>query len=50
MLAMRLRQIFQEYAQRFLRDRRANALPMFAITALPMLYLTGMGIDYTLAA
>lgn len=47
---MRLRQIFQEYAQRFLRDRRANALPMFAITALPMLYLTGMGIDYTLAA
>ena len=31
------------------QDHRASALPMFAAAALPMVYLTGMGIDYSLA-
>lgn len=36
--------------QSLARDRRANVLPIFAIAAIPIVYLTGMGIDYSLAA
>jgi Flp pilus assembly protein TadG len=32
-----------------LRDCRASALPMFVLAAVPVLYLTGMAVDYTLA-
>jgi Flp pilus assembly protein TadG len=34
----------------FSHDSWANALPIFAIAAVPIIYLTGMGIDYSLAA
>jgi Flp pilus assembly protein TadG len=40
-----IRQLFHNLWQ----DHRASALPMFAAAALPMVYLTGMGIDYSLA-
>jgi Flp pilus assembly protein TadG len=34
----------------FVRDCRANALPIFVLAAIPIVYLTGMGVDYSLAA
>jgi Flp pilus assembly protein TadG len=42
---MRVSQKLKEFA----RDCRANALPIFALAAIPIVYLTGMGIDYALA-
>jgi Flp pilus assembly protein TadG len=34
----------------FARDERANVAIIFAASALPIIFLTGMGIDYTLAS
>jgi Flp pilus assembly protein TadG len=34
----------------FIRDCRANVVPIFALAAIPIMYLTGMGIDYALAS
>jgi Flp pilus assembly protein TadG len=35
---------------RFLREAKANVATIFALAAVPMLFLTGMGIDYGFAA
>jgi Flp pilus assembly protein TadG len=40
------RKLFED----FIQHHGASALPMFAAAAIPMVYLTGMGVDYTLAA
>jgi Flp pilus assembly protein TadG len=40
------RKLFED----FIQHSGASALPMFAAAAIPMVYLTGMGVDYTLAA
>ena len=34
---------------RFIKDRRANVAMIFAVAAVPVTFLTGMGVDYTLA-
>ncbi len=36
--------------RQFLRDKRANISIMFALAALPLVFVTGMGVDYTSAA
>jgi Flp pilus assembly protein TadG len=33
----------------FIKDRRANVAIIFAVAAVPVTFLTGMGVDYTLA-
>lgn len=36
--------------RRFFRETKANVAVIFALASIPMLYLTGMGIDYGMAA
>jgi Flp pilus assembly protein TadG len=36
--------------RQFLRDKRANISIIFALSALPLIFVTGMGVDYTTAA
>jgi Flp pilus assembly protein TadG len=35
---------------RFSADRRANVAMIFALTSIPIIFATGMGVDYTMAA
>ena len=35
---------------RFAGDRRANVAITFALTLVPLIYLSGMAMDYTMAA
>jgi len=37
------------FAQRFTRDERANVAPIFALTLIPLLGLTGSAVDYSRA-
>jgi Flp pilus assembly protein TadG len=47
---MRLQRVVPRLVRDFTSDQRAAALPLFACAAFVMVYLCGMGIDYTLAA
>jgi Flp pilus assembly protein TadG len=38
------------YIRRFIRDRRGNTAMIFALSLIPIIFLTGMGIDFTSAA
>jgi Flp pilus assembly protein TadG len=42
--------MFLSLLHRFMRDRTANVAMIFALASVPMVFLTGMGIDYTMAA
>ena len=35
--------------RRFAKSERANVAVIFSLALVPMVYLTGMGVDYTLA-
>ena len=35
--------------RRFASDRKGNVAILFALTLVPIIFLTGMGIDYTVA-
>jgi Flp pilus assembly protein TadG len=39
-----------ELMRRFLRDRRGNTALIFALSLIPIMFLTGMGIDFSSAA
>jgi Flp pilus assembly protein TadG len=47
---MRSTEFVRSFFHSFWEDRRANAAIIFAACAFPMIYLSGMGIDYTFAA
>jgi Flp pilus assembly protein TadG len=42
--------MFLGLLRRFTKDRAANVAIIFALASVPMVFLTGMGIDYTFAA
>jgi Flp pilus assembly protein TadG len=39
-----------DFARRFIRDRKANTAIIFALSIIPIIFLTGMGIDFSSAA
>ncbi len=39
-----------DFARRFIRDRKANTAIIFALSIVPIIFLTGMGLDFSSAA